>query len=50
MPADDAFAFMGRLVRPHDVVLLGIFPKDDPDLLVKDIELFRTHVERDEGE
>lgn len=46
MPVDDAFAFMGRAVRPRDVVLLGIFLKDDPDQLTTDIELFQKHVER----
>jgi len=45
MPIDDAFAFMGQTVRPGDVVLFGVFPKDDPDLLAKDIALFEKHVE-----
>jgi hypothetical protein len=45
MPADDAFAFMGRTVRPTDLVLLGIFPKDDPDLLAKDVAMFEEQVE-----
>jgi len=46
MPIGDAFSFMGRTVRSQDVVLLGIFPKDDPNLLTADIELFEKHVER----
>jgi len=45
-PVDEAFEFMGKTVRPRDVALFGIFPKDDPDQLAKDIELFEEHVER----
>jgi hypothetical protein len=45
MPIDEAFGFMGRTVRAQDIVLFGIFPKDDPEQLITDIELFEKHVE-----
>ncbi len=44
-PIREAFEFMGRVVRSGDVVLFGIFPKDDPDQLTTDIRLFEQHVE-----
>jgi hypothetical protein len=33
-------------VRPNDVVCIGVFPKDDPDMLARDIALFDEYVER----
>ena len=48
-PIIEAFEFMGRTVRPGDVALFGIFPKDDPDQLLTDIGLFEKHVERARG-
>lgn len=42
--AEEAFETMGRCVRAGDVVCIGVFPKDDPDLLAKDIALFEQHV------
>jgi len=45
-PIDEAFDVMSRSVRDGDIVCIGVFPKDDPDLLAKDITLFERHVER----
>jgi hypothetical protein len=45
-PIDEAFGTLGRCVRPNDVVCIGVFPKDDPDMLGRDITLFEEHVER----
>jgi hypothetical protein len=48
-PIDEAFATLARCVRPQDAVCIGVFPKDDPDMLAKDIALFEQHVERADG-
>ncbi len=45
-PIQEAFEFMGGTVRSGDVALFGIFPKDDPDQITTDIELFEKHVEK----
>lgn len=45
MPIVEAFETLGRAMREDDVVCLGIFPGDDPELLAKDIGLFDEHVE-----
>jgi len=44
-PVDEAFDTLSRCVRDGDVVCIGVFPGDDPDLLAKDIALFDKHVE-----
>jgi hypothetical protein len=44
-PIDEAFETLGRCVRENDVVCIGVFCKDDPDMLAKDIALFEKHVE-----
>lgn len=44
-PVEEAFETMGAALRKNDVVCLGIFPKDDPQMLVKDISLFEKHTE-----
>jgi hypothetical protein len=45
-PIDEAFGVLGRCVRKNDIICIGVFPKDDPDMLCKDIRLFDYHVER----
>ncbi len=45
-PIDEAFEYMGRTVRTGDVALFGVYPKDDPNQLTADIDLFQKHVER----
>ena len=46
-PIQEAFEVMGRAMRPNDVACIGVFPKDDPDMLAKDVALFERRVERD---
>jgi hypothetical protein len=48
-PIDEAFRTLGRCVRDGDVVCIEVFPKDDPQMLRKDIALFEEHVERAAG-
>jgi hypothetical protein len=45
-PVDEAFETLGRCVRPNDLVCIGVFPKDDPQMLAGDVALFEEHVER----
>lgn len=35
-----AFAVLGQHLRPQDAVCLGIFPKDNPDMLAEDLRFF----------
>ena len=43
-PIVEAFETLGRAMRPNDVACLGIFTKDDPDIIAKDVALFEEHV------
>lgn len=45
MPIVEAFETMGRHMKPTDVACVGIFLKDDPEMIAKDIELFEWYVE-----
>ena len=45
-PVDEAFETLSRCVRDIDVVCIGVFPKDDPNMLATDIALFEEHVDR----
>jgi len=45
-PVVEAFETLARAMRPNDAVCIGIFPKDDPDMLQEDIALLEEHVER----
>ncbi|HEX71860.1 MAG TPA: hypothetical protein ENN65_00875 [Candidatus Hydrogenedentes bacterium] len=36
---EDAFAYLARHMRPNDAVCVGIFPKDNPNMLQEDIAL-----------
>jgi hypothetical protein len=45
-PVMEVFETLGRCVRAGDVVCIGVFPKDDPNLLATDIALFEEYVER----
>ena len=40
---------LGQRVRDRDVVGVGFLPKDDPEMLRKDIALFEERVERAGG-
>ena len=43
-PIVPAFELLGESMRDDDVAVIGIFPKDDPEMLAKDIELFEEYV------
>ena len=43
-PVDEAFETLGRRVRENDVVCIGVFPPDAPDMLAEDVALFAKHV------
>lgn len=45
-PVVEAFQTLGRCMRANDVVCVGLFPKDDPQMLAKDIALMEQYVER----
>ena len=40
---EEAFAFCGKVMRPQDLVCVGIFLKDDPEMVRKNVELFEKH-------
>lgn len=42
----DAFEVMGRAMRENDAAVVGIFPKDDPGMMARDVALFEEYVER----
>ena len=46
MPVDEAYEVMGRVVRPTDAVCLGMFVKDDPGMLARNVALFEKHVDK----
>jgi hypothetical protein len=44
-PILEAFETLGNAMREDDVALIGVFLKDDPDMIAKDVDLFDEHVE-----
>jgi len=44
-PIIPAFRTMARAMRPGDVACVGVFPKDDPQMLATDVALFEQYVE-----
>ena len=44
-PILPAFETLGRAMREDDVALIGVFLKDDPDLIAVDVDLFDEHVD-----
>ena len=44
-PILPSFQVLGRAMRPNDVVCIGMYLKDDPHMIEKDIALFEEHVE-----
>jgi hypothetical protein len=42
----DAFAYVAQHLRNQDAVAVGVFTKDNPDMLRQDVLLFRETVER----
>jgi hypothetical protein len=45
-PINEAFEVMGKCMRSVDVACVGFFPKDDPDMISKDVALFEKYVDR----
>jgi hypothetical protein len=43
-PPAEAFAFLGKHLRPQDAVCVGIFPKDNPDMLAEDLMLLEKNL------
>jgi hypothetical protein len=41
-----AFAFVAQHLRPQDAVCVGVFTKDNPDMLAEDVQLFETALSR----
>jgi len=41
---EEAFAFAGKVMRPQDLVCVGVYLKEDPDMIARDAELFAKHV------
>lgn len=40
---EQAFAFACQKMRPRDLALIGVFPKDNPEMLRQDVRLFEKH-------
>ena len=40
-----AFEYVARVIRPQDVVLVGVFLGDDPEMIEKDVALFEGIVQ-----
>lgn len=45
-PIIPAFELLGRAMRKNDVVCVGMFTKDDPDMIRKNVALFEKHVDK----
>ncbi len=44
-PIRPAFEVLGKHMRKRDVCCVGVFPKDDPEMLSKDVALFEEYVD-----
>jgi hypothetical protein len=44
-PILEAFETMAKHMRPNDITCVGMFVKDDPGMIAKDIELFEKYVD-----
>ena len=45
-PIIPAFELLGRAMRQNDVVCMGVFTKDDPHMIEKNVEHFAEQVEK----
>ncbi|MDA0748170.1 MAG: hypothetical protein O2954_16735 [bacterium] len=45
-PVIEAFETMGKAMRDTDIACVGLFPKDDPDIIAKDVALFEQYVDQ----
>ncbi len=43
-PIEPAFEFLGRVMRETDVVCTGLFLKDDPEMIARDVALFEKYI------
>ena len=43
-PVVPAFEFLGTVVRPRDVVLVGVFTRDNPAMIREDVSLFEQYI------
>jgi hypothetical protein len=46
-PILPAFQVLGSVMRKGDVACVGMFLKDDPDMITKNIEYFKKYVDRE---
>jgi len=44
-PVVPAFELLGKVMRPMDIVVIGVFTKDKPDMIAEDVTLFEKYVE-----
>jgi len=44
-PVREAFEYVAGVIRPQDVVVIGVFLGDDPDMIEKDVALFEQIVQ-----
>ena len=44
-PAQEAFEYVAKVIRPQDVALVGFHLGDDPDLIAKTVALFEKVVQ-----
>ncbi len=44
-PVREAFEYAARVMRPTDVMCLGVYLGDDPDMIAKDVALFNEIIE-----
>jgi len=45
-PIVPVFNLLGNVVRPHDVVLAGVFTKDNPNMINENISLFEKYIDK----
>jgi len=44
-PVREAFEYVSRVIRPRDVVVVGVYLGDDPDMIARDVALFEEIVQ-----
>lgn len=45
-PVIPALELLGKVMRPTDVVVMGFYVKDEPDLIARNVRLFEKHVDK----
>lgn len=41
---DEAFSFASKIVRPQDGICIGVYTKDNPNMLIEDAKLFEKYI------